>query len=945
MLLEGSVMMIELFSGFEIGKKYRRKGWPCQDYAASADLGASQIIAVADGHGSYDCFRSHIGSKFAVEIAVDMIRNGAYFRLPKQKSGDICDNKQDYESDQTLRDDKSLVFYEDEVVSFKKKFWEKWRQKVRDDWDEKLKQYQSDSVSEDLSNVIGDTEERFKTVSEKYKERYLSQEKAEQYLYTAYGTTLILAVYTESCTLLLQIGDGTCVVLYKNGKFDTPVPIEEDNFLNVTTSLCEDKAYSKIRHKILTLTKVSDDLEEDFNPVAIFLSSDGVDDCYPVYQNSEYLYRLYKVILDDLAKCSTSEDIEKVKDDISTDLFTYMTDYSSQDDVSLAFIVDTNKFKSALDLVKLSDIQQSNKFIELKDSDTAPLLESNFSSSEIKGSYAFQNAETERRIRIRPCKDVIDCYNDAYEYGHPGACYWLGYLIENGIDGDAAESSKEFYEKAFTEASRLYDNGCKDACLPYVLGACYGKGKYVEQSNERAKEYYKEAAELGYPEAEYEYALLCNNDGKKEEAEKYFTEAANSGLIEAKIDLGRFKYEQKDYDGAYNILSGVVSGKSHQFKFEKYLDKATCYLARTCKKKGNYDEAIKYFKLVEQSYPLSYFSIGECYVCDDNYRLAVDYFSKFLNLKDIDNTYIGKASYYLSFCYAKLKKFTSAIDYCRKCLNSGYNPEKANDLLSGCLYVHGNYLLNSKGSKCFSEVSDIITELHELERSDLADELRSRLEAPMAKPTGAKLSTSNKIDGVMLKTNMKNAELTESSICKSRERYREALNNGIDINEVEKLLLQISKSYEDSGKLDNDYHIYTFLAYGMREEYLEKIYSTLSELSDLFSGRIFHEDDCVKKYVDDFMNASGKRNDKAVEALISLADIFEKGRGVCKEIKLAYLLYKLANCLGSECAYKKLQDWVRTKNDAREADIYDMEVCEDVHLYYEYLNKDNKKCS
>ena len=55
------------------GPKYKAKGFACQDYSDKQNLDDVQIIAVADGHGSNDCFRSNIGSELAVKIAFEMI--------------------------------------------------------------------------------------------------------------------------------------------------------------------------------------------------------------------------------------------------------------------------------------------------------------------------------------------------------------------------------------------------------------------------------------------------------------------------------------------------------------------------------------------------------------------------------------------------------------------------------------------------------------------------------------------------------------------------------------------------------------------------------------------------------------------------------------------------------------------------------------------------------
>lgn len=56
------------------GKKYRERSLPCQDFSATFEFDGVQAIAVADGHGGKDYFRSEIGSRLAVETAMNQIK-------------------------------------------------------------------------------------------------------------------------------------------------------------------------------------------------------------------------------------------------------------------------------------------------------------------------------------------------------------------------------------------------------------------------------------------------------------------------------------------------------------------------------------------------------------------------------------------------------------------------------------------------------------------------------------------------------------------------------------------------------------------------------------------------------------------------------------------------------------------------------------------------------
>nr|WP_242703872.1 protein phosphatase 2C domain-containing protein [Enterococcus sp. 669A] len=292
-----------MFTASNPGPKYAKKKWACQDNSGKKDLAYVKAIAVADGHGSSDCFRSELGSSIAIR---------AFFNEVEIFCGKECD------------DPGLSKFSETGINNFKYAVWCEWKKLIKEDWEKRL-----------INQVLGENELRFEFVSEKYKDRFSSEDPdiVERYLYTAYGTTLLCAVVIESQILLIQIGDGTCVMLQKNGEYSTPIPYDEDNFLNVTASLCEEGANRKIRHKVIDCNPDSLTM-----PVAIFLSTDGIDDCYPVYHNEHYLYRLYSIIIENILAIGFS----KTEAEIEGDLLIGMTEKGSQDDISLAYLISEN---------------------------------------------------------------------------------------------------------------------------------------------------------------------------------------------------------------------------------------------------------------------------------------------------------------------------------------------------------------------------------------------------------------------------------------------------------------------------------------------------------------------------------------------------------------------------------------------------------------------------
>lgn len=284
------------FAASSIGTKYAEKNWECQDSSGAIEFDNVQAVAVADGHGGGDYFRSQIGAKLAIEILFSELKN-------------------------VIKDVKATErFSETAIKNFKYNFVSEWRKAVKKDWYDRLE-----------GKILGEGEIRYKSVSEKYKARYTSENPAvvEKYLYAAYGTTLICAVSIGTQILALQIGDGTCVLLKSNGEFSLPIPPEEENFLNITVSLCDDNSELKIRHAVI-------DCDSPNSPAAIFLSTDGLDDCFPYYQNEEHLYKFYAdVIIDNIIQ----KYFLTTENEIREELLPGLTQKVSKDDISLAYLI------------------------------------------------------------------------------------------------------------------------------------------------------------------------------------------------------------------------------------------------------------------------------------------------------------------------------------------------------------------------------------------------------------------------------------------------------------------------------------------------------------------------------------------------------------------------------------------------------------------------------
>ena len=308
-----------LYAGTAPGPKYQEKGWDCQDCSKIFTFDDTQIAVLADGHGSGNCFRSEHGARIACEAAIKMTW---LYRVFEDRSKNV------------------QRFSDSGIESFKYAIAKEWRLSVREDWIKRASR----------THKLGDGEVRYAAVKEKFLDRYNSEDKniVERYLYTAYGTTLLLAVSIENQVLLLQIGDGTCVVLRRDGTFCCPIPVDENNYLNVGVSICEEDADLKMRHAII-------DCDEDSPqaPVAIFMTSDGVDDCFPVFENDKHLYGLCSVIIENILE----NGFEATEKEMTKDLLPGLTEKGSKDDISMCYLVteDMDALREALEASKTND--------------------------------------------------------------------------------------------------------------------------------------------------------------------------------------------------------------------------------------------------------------------------------------------------------------------------------------------------------------------------------------------------------------------------------------------------------------------------------------------------------------------------------------------------------------------------------------------------------------
>ena len=159
------------------------------------------------------------------------------------------------------------------------------------------------------------------------------ESKPQDYFVKAYGATLIaVVIYPGHFWFGLHIGDGKCVAQNTTGEFFQPIPWDDKCFLNVTTSLCDEKPLDNFRHCFYT----------DQFPSAIFVGTDGIDDCFA---NDEDLYGFYQEII----QTFQDKKDEKAKKEVD-EFLPLMSQKGSGDDISVIGVI--NKSNLYLDVAK-----------------------------------------------------------------------------------------------------------------------------------------------------------------------------------------------------------------------------------------------------------------------------------------------------------------------------------------------------------------------------------------------------------------------------------------------------------------------------------------------------------------------------------------------------------------------------------------------------------------
>ena len=194
------------FTKTETGYSHISTGKRCQDFSASYNDEERTIVTACDGHGGNVYIRSHLGSKFASNAVIDVLREIERTAFYKAKKEAVVENI---------------------------------RLNVLCRWNSLVEGHLT-------KNPI-----RMSEVTELAEAEILSLRKNP---IKAYGTTLNAAMILGTKLICVSIGDGGCF-LVKSGIVTPAFAEDEDEpVANITYSLCQDDAFSHLSVAVHELT-------------------------------------------------------------------------------------------------------------------------------------------------------------------------------------------------------------------------------------------------------------------------------------------------------------------------------------------------------------------------------------------------------------------------------------------------------------------------------------------------------------------------------------------------------------------------------------------------------------------------------------------------------------------------------------------------------------------
>ncbi len=192
----------------------------CQDAAGVCEREHFAVAVISDGHGGSKYIRSDVGSKYAVDAAIET----------------VCAYMEDYESFTT-----AIGKNADYILNQMERYF-------ITKWNEKIEIHKDDH---ELTNTEREILDKIK-----------DNKNIDWHSY--YGCTVLIAVMAEGYHYGMLVGDGTFAVVSEDGA--VTIPIEDPySVANMTSSVCDKQCKDKFQHYY-----------EEKQPLSMTVSSDGL---------------------------------------------------------------------------------------------------------------------------------------------------------------------------------------------------------------------------------------------------------------------------------------------------------------------------------------------------------------------------------------------------------------------------------------------------------------------------------------------------------------------------------------------------------------------------------------------------------------------------------------------------------------------------------------------
>ncbi len=239
------------------------------------------LLSVSDGHGGAASFRSATGSRLAVEVATDVLSE---FMITARETKNLSLIKSIAEEKLPLA------------------LHRQWQQKI---YEHLLKH----PLLKDELLLL--------------KQAGLDEGDLDLDSCTAiYGSTLLSALVTPSYALLLQLGDGSILIVTDEGEVQKPLPGDPRLFAEETTSLSMHEAWKEFQTCFQVLSNKY--------PTLLLVSTDGYINSFP---RDDDFHRVGCDILNIIR----TRGIEDIKNNLSTWL-TEASHLGSGDDITLGIV-------------------------------------------------------------------------------------------------------------------------------------------------------------------------------------------------------------------------------------------------------------------------------------------------------------------------------------------------------------------------------------------------------------------------------------------------------------------------------------------------------------------------------------------------------------------------------------------------------------------------------